>query len=162
MVRSRDETDLVCPLRETTGGFESFLARGRNWILRQILEGRTSPSDFSETFRDRLYSCLLCGNCTEHCLVLEPESWTRFPKNRYTDHLINNDGITMALRNLVIEEGRPPVQIQNVLKNVERLGNPCRYCSYLEICRGGCRAVAAFVTGSTEVPDPECPFVVSY
>jgi len=124
MVRARDDTDQVCPLRETTSGFESFIARGRNWILRLVLDGKISPSDFSERFIDHLYSCLLCGNCTEHCLVLEPESWTRFPQNKFGDHLINNDVITMALRNLVIEEGRPPLQIKNVLQNVDRFGNP--------------------------------------
>jgi radical SAM protein with 4Fe4S-binding SPASM domain len=41
----------------------------------------------------------------------------------------------------------------------ERLGDPCGRCDYLEICKGGCRAVAAFVTGNAEAPDPECPFV---
>ncbi len=124
MVRARDNTDLMCPLRETTSGFESFTARGRNWILRLFLEGRISPRDFSETFVDHLYSCLLCGNCTEHCLVLEPESWASFPENRFGDHLINNDEIAMALRNLVIEEGKPPVQIRKVLENIYRSGNP--------------------------------------
>jgi len=38
---------------------------------------------------------------------------------------------------------------------------PCRSCNYLDICKGGCRAVAAFVAGSTDAPDPECPFVDS-
>ncbi len=124
MVRARDGTDLMCPLRETSSGFESAIARGRNWIFRQALEGRIGPSDFSKKFVDRLYMCLLCGNCTEHCLVLDPSSWTRFPKNKFVDHLINNDEITMALRSLVIEEGRLPVQIRNVLENIRRFGNP--------------------------------------
>ena len=44
---------------------------------------------------------------------------------------------------------------------IERLGEPCRRCSYREICRGGCRAVAAFINGSPDTPDPECPFVAS-
>jgi radical SAM protein with 4Fe4S-binding SPASM domain len=35
---------------------------------------------------------------------------------------------------------------------------PCRSCAYLEICKGGCRAVAEFVTGDFYAPDPECPF----
>jgi radical SAM protein with 4Fe4S-binding SPASM domain len=36
---------------------------------------------------------------------------------------------------------------------------PCRSCAYLDICKGGCRAVAAFVSGDPFAPDPECPFI---
>lgn len=36
---------------------------------------------------------------------------------------------------------------------------PCASCDYLEICKGGCRVVAAFGTGDPYSPDPECPFV---
>lgn len=39
---------------------------------------------------------------------------------------------------------------------------PCRSCAYLEICRGGCRAVAQFLTGDPQSPDPECPRVVQH
>jgi radical SAM protein with 4Fe4S-binding SPASM domain len=38
---------------------------------------------------------------------------------------------------------------------------PCRSCEYLSLCRGGCRVVAAHVTGSPLSPDPECPRVRS-
>jgi radical SAM protein with 4Fe4S-binding SPASM domain len=40
-----------------------------------------------------------------------------------------------------------------------RASEPCRSCTYLDICKGGCRAVAAFVSGDRDAPDPECPFV---
>jgi radical SAM protein with 4Fe4S-binding SPASM domain len=40
-----------------------------------------------------------------------------------------------------------------------RAPEPCRSCRYLDTCKGGCRAVAAFVTGDSDSPDPECPFV---
>ena len=40
-----------------------------------------------------------------------------------------------------------------------RAPEPCRTCDYLGICKGGCRAVAGFVTGSFEAPDLECPFL---
>ncbi len=42
---------------------------------------------------------------------------------------------------------------------VERAPEPCRSCLYLDICKGGCRAVSAFVAGDADAPDPECPFV---
>lgn len=37
---------------------------------------------------------------------------------------------------------------------------PCASCTYLHICRGGCRAVAAHVTGDPTAPDPGCPKVL--
>jgi radical SAM protein with 4Fe4S-binding SPASM domain len=39
---------------------------------------------------------------------------------------------------------------------------PCRDCPALTLCRGGCRAVAAHLTGDLAAPDPECPRVVAY
>ncbi len=39
---------------------------------------------------------------------------------------------------------------------------PCLDCDYLDICKGGCHGVARFVSGSYEMPDPDCPFVVDY
>jgi radical SAM protein with 4Fe4S-binding SPASM domain len=41
----------------------------------------------------------------------------------------------------------------------DRAPEPCRSCDYLDICKGGCRAVAGFVAGDLYAPDPECPFV---
>jgi radical SAM protein with 4Fe4S-binding SPASM domain len=38
---------------------------------------------------------------------------------------------------------------------------PCASCTYLSLCRGGCRVVAAHTTSSTS-PDPECPRVVDH
>ena len=43
-----------------------------------------------------------------------------------------------------------------------RLAEPCRSCSYLTICRGGCAAVSAYYNNDYDTPDPECPFVVEY
>lgn len=39
---------------------------------------------------------------------------------------------------------------------------PCRSCQYLALCRGGCRVVAAHVSGDARAPDPECPRVLAY
>ena len=41
----------------------------------------------------------------------------------------------------------------------DRAPEPCRSCDYLDICKGGCRAVAGFVAGNFDAVDPECPFV---
>jgi radical SAM protein with 4Fe4S-binding SPASM domain len=42
---------------------------------------------------------------------------------------------------------------------VTQAEEPCRSCAYLTTCRGGCRAVALFLTGRADAPDPECPRV---
>jgi radical SAM protein with 4Fe4S-binding SPASM domain len=42
---------------------------------------------------------------------------------------------------------------------IDQAPEPCRSCEYLDICKGGCRAVSAFVAGDGFAPDPECPFV---
>jgi radical SAM protein with 4Fe4S-binding SPASM domain len=49
--------------------------------------------------------------------------------------------------------------LAHLRKWTESACEPCRSCAYLEICKGGCRAVAAFVTNDQDAPDPECPFV---
>jgi radical SAM protein with 4Fe4S-binding SPASM domain len=39
---------------------------------------------------------------------------------------------------------------------------PCRSCSYLPLCRGGCKVVSAHLKGDPTAPDPECPRVVDW
>jgi radical SAM protein with 4Fe4S-binding SPASM domain len=38
---------------------------------------------------------------------------------------------------------------------------PCASCSLRPVCKGGCKIVAGFVTGS-HGPDPECPRVLAH
>jgi len=42
----------------------------------------------------------------------------------------------------------------------KRAPEPCASCEYLDVCKGGCRAVAEYVCGSIDAPDPDCPRVV--
>jgi radical SAM protein with 4Fe4S-binding SPASM domain len=53
-------------------------------------------------------------------------------------------------------------ELSNLRTWAERASEPCRSCAYLDICKGGCRAVARFVSGDIDAPDPECPFVDGY
>ncbi|MBE0512009.1 (Fe-S)-binding protein [Candidatus Bathyarchaeota archaeon] len=124
MVRARDDTDLICPIRENTGGFDSFTARGRNIIARVILEGKIDAQNVSEEFVDSLYACTLCGNCQMHCLALDPETWDSFPHNKFVDRKIDILGITESLRSLIVEKGVPPPAIRDVLNNIHLYGNP--------------------------------------
>ena len=38
---------------------------------------------------------------------------------------------------------------------------PCASCTYKSVCRGGCRVVAAHLTGDPLAADPECPRVMA-
>ena len=49
--------------------------------------------------------------------------------------------------------------LQELRQWSDRAPEPCRSCDYLEICKGGCRAVSKFVAGDLYAPDPECPFL---
>jgi radical SAM protein with 4Fe4S-binding SPASM domain len=39
---------------------------------------------------------------------------------------------------------------------------PCCFCDYLDICKGGCHAVSEHVSGDFMAPDPDCPRVVRF
>ena len=45
---------------------------------------------------------------------------------------------------------------------IDRAPEPCRSCDYVQICKGGCRAVALAVEGHLDSPDPDCPWVVQW
>ena len=63
MIRDRDGTYLICPVREIMG-FESYYARGRMLHARHILEGRMTANP---ALAERVYSCMTCYNCKDHC-----------------------------------------------------------------------------------------------
>jgi radical SAM protein with 4Fe4S-binding SPASM domain len=42
----------------------------------------------------------------------------------------------------------------------DKAPEPCSSCPYLNLCRGGCRALAEALSGDFSAPDPECPFVL--
>lgn len=56
---------------------------------------------------------------------------------------------------------RNPV-LQGLITWTQRAPEPCRSCTFLSICRGGCRAVSLAVTGHADAPDPDCPRVVEW
>jgi radical SAM protein with 4Fe4S-binding SPASM domain len=45
---------------------------------------------------------------------------------------------------------------------LKKTQQPCKSCGYLNICKGGCHAVAEYVTGDFNNPDPDCPKVVQH
>lgn len=53
----------VCPVYQQTGD-ESYVARGRNYLLKRYLD---DPTELGRDVPDRFDRCLLCGRCTTVC-----------------------------------------------------------------------------------------------
>ncbi len=56
--------DGVCPVWRNSSGFETSFMRGRIQIAQALLDGRLEKT--AENV-ESLYTCMLCGNCTEIC-----------------------------------------------------------------------------------------------
>ncbi len=66
MVRERDNTFRICPIRENTAGFEAYTSKGKMMLMRAILEGEL---EFTPKLAEIFFTCSTCGNCREHCPV---------------------------------------------------------------------------------------------
>lgn len=56
----------VCPSYQLRHQ-ETFSPRGRNQLLRLILEGKIKLNSHDKLLIDTVRSCTLCGRCTQHC-----------------------------------------------------------------------------------------------
>ncbi len=86
------------------GTFETYSARGRITVARAILEGEI---DYDEKVADRIYSCTLCGACSEDCL-----------KN------VRVNGIYLALRQDMASRGLIPKGLRTAAEATYRNHNP--------------------------------------
>jgi len=86
--------------------FESFSPGGRMWLIRAFMKGEIANTN---RYREILYSCTMCANCTEHCI---------FP---FKDDLTN---IFIEARGELVESGVIPPGVRDVLKNIQLSGNP--------------------------------------
>ena len=76
----------VCPIRETTAGFDHFYARGKIAIARGLLEGEL---EMTPDLAEAAYACMLCGNCMTQCGATDRET---------AEPLVDTVGIVEALR----------------------------------------------------------------
>jgi len=51
-------------------------------------------------------------------------------------------------------------ELQKMRSWTEKAPEPCRSCDFLDICKGGCHAVAEITADGYFSPDPDCPKVV--
>ncbi|MBD3228224.1 MAG: hypothetical protein GF329_08540 [Candidatus Lokiarchaeota archaeon] len=59
-----DNTYMICPIRENTAGFESFIAKGKLMILQGIIEGIL---EITPRVAEIFFTCTTCNNCSTHC-----------------------------------------------------------------------------------------------
>ncbi|MFX0108856.1 MAG: (Fe-S)-binding protein [Candidatus Hodarchaeota archaeon] len=56
--------DGVCPVWRNSNGFETSFMRGRILVAQALLDGRLEKTEKNV---ESLFTCMLCGNCTEIC-----------------------------------------------------------------------------------------------
>ena len=61
----------VCPVKESTPGFDHFYSRGKTVIAQGLLEGAIEPSP---ELAEVLFSCTLCGNCMTQCGSMDQDT----------------------------------------------------------------------------------------
>jgi Fe-S oxidoreductase len=83
-------------------GFETYAAKGRNLLLRAIVE-KTLKID--TTVSELLYKCTMCGYCKERC----------------GQDLMK---MSQAIRQELVECGLVPQKVQDFLNNISKHGNP--------------------------------------
>jgi heterodisulfide reductase subunit D len=96
----------ICPAGERFG-FLSYYSRGRNSLLKALLEGRAK---WSEKLTEMLFACPLCGACSAQC------------PTPYGDHIIN---ILEAVRAEAVAKGIAPLTKQRMFgEHIRREHNP--------------------------------------
>jgi len=58
--------DGVCPVWRNSSGFETSFMRGRIQVAQALIDGRLEKT--AENV-ESIYTCMLCGNCTEICVA---------------------------------------------------------------------------------------------
>jgi heterodisulfide reductase subunit D len=106
------EAGYICPVQQHTGGFDHYVARGRNEIARAILDGKLK---YTPELVDVLYTCLGCKSCYVQCGLIDYQ--TRQPA-------IDESKISQAMRADIVREGLEPSALKAVDANVQKLHNP--------------------------------------
>ena len=92
----------VCPALEI-GGFESYGARGKIIIAKNLLNGQLS---YDSKLVNRIYQCLLCG----HCKIVCPLE-------------VDTISIIEAMRREIVRKGLEPEPLREIDRNVREKHN---------------------------------------
>ena len=102
----------VCPMKEQLG-FDSYTARGKLMVLRDVLEGKEIDEDVADLF----YSCLQCGNCKEVCISQLGEG-------------IDVPSIVEAFRSELVEQGYIRNAHKTLQASIKHYDNPWQMPRY--------------------------------
>lgn len=104
----------VCPVRESSSGFDHFYSRGKIVIARGLLEGDIK---LSKELAEVVYSCTLCGNCLAKCGAVDQN--TGGP-------LVDTVAIVEAMREDLLAEHPEWVdaEYRNLLTTTKQYDNP--------------------------------------
>lgn len=98
-------SDINCPSYKKFK-METYSPGGRLWLIRAVANGDINLSD---NYSEILYSCTMCGNCTEHCCL------------DFKNDILN---IMIAARTEVVEKSILPSNVQKYFENIFVFGNP--------------------------------------
>jgi Fe-S oxidoreductase len=104
----------ICPVRESTPGFDHFYARGKNVIAQGLLEGEIEPS---QELAEVIFSCTLCGNCMTKCGSVNQDTG---------EALVDTTKIVEAMRADFLENHPTWIDpaYRNILSSTRQYSNP--------------------------------------
>jgi heterodisulfide reductase subunit D len=107
------EAGYVCPVQQHSGGFDQYVARGRNQIAKAILNGEL---EYSEELMESTFTCLGCNSCHEQCTRMDPLTGEK--------NVIEETKLTNALRVDLVKAGfGPPEALKAVDAGVQSSHN---------------------------------------
>ena len=104
----------ICPVRESTPGFDHFYARGKTVIAQGLLEGEIEPS---QELAEVIFSCTLCGNCMTQCGSINQDTG---------EALVDTNKIVEAMRADFLENHPTWIDpaYRSVLSSTRQYNNP--------------------------------------
>lgn len=106
------EAGYICPVQQHTGGFDQYIARGRNQIAQAYLAGNLELSD---ELVESTYTCLGCNSCHEQCTRINPMDGSK---------MIDETKIAHAFRADIVKAGKEPEALKAVDSSIETTHNP--------------------------------------
>jgi heterodisulfide reductase subunit D len=108
------EAGYVCPVQQHTGGFDQYVARGRNQIAKAII---MNELNYSDELMESTFTCLGCNSCNAQCTKMDPKTGK--------PDLINESKMTQALRIDLVKAGYgPPDALKAIDGNMAKSYNP--------------------------------------
>lgn len=126
--RSEVGVDGTCTVYDFTPGFEPFYSRGKNMVIRALLEGRLEPS---QELTDAVFMCTVCNLCNHVCHntwdEIEDGGTSSFPIHRVMDHAAVYESLRADLIELGFEH-RPghKLLVASIKANDNPWGQPRR------------------------------------